>query len=97
MGCLSAGGCLRPACPDVLSGRVPLACGSFPPSENRVKYPHLSTCMRGFCHDIPSLFLSVGAGRLDMAVRHAPLGVAKRPRHVPDDTRAHTPRAKAPS
>src|SRR4029450_4365654 len=40
-------------------GRVPLACGSFPPSENRVQYPHLSTYMRGFCHDISSLFLAV--------------------------------------
>src|SRR2546428_6554528 len=50
--------------------------------------------MRGFCHDISSLFLPVGAGRLDMAVRHAPVGVAKRPRHVPDDTRAHTPGPK---
>src|SRR5205823_3109087 len=26
-----------------ISGRVPLACGSFLPPENRVKYPHFST------------------------------------------------------
>jgi hypothetical protein len=53
-------------------GRVPQACGSFPPPENRVKYPHFSTCMRGFCHGISSLFLPVGAGRPGVAVRHAP-------------------------
>jgi hypothetical protein len=28
-------------------GRVPLACGSFLPPENRVKYSHFCTCMRG--------------------------------------------------
>jgi hypothetical protein len=31
-----------------------------------------------------------------MAVRHVPLGVARRPHHVPDDTRAHPSTAKAP-
>src|SRR6266516_2976388 len=57
-----------------------------------VQYPHFSTCMRGFCHGISSLFLPVGAGRLGVAVRHAPLGVAKRPCHrVPNDTGAYTP------
>src|SRR5437773_1508535 len=30
-----------------VGGRVPLACGSFPPPENWGKYPHFSTYMRG--------------------------------------------------
>jgi len=67
---------------------------SLPP-VNRVKSPHFSTCMRGFYHDTRSLFLSVGAGRPGVVVRHTPLGVAQRPRRVPDDTRAPTPTAKA--
>ena len=78
-----------------LLGRVPLACSSFPPSENRVKCPHFSTCMRGFCDGLQSLFLPVGTDRSCVAVPHAPLDVAKRPRHVPANTRAHTPSAKA--
>src|SRR5882672_8558473 len=39
--------------------------------------------MRGFCHGLASLFLSVGAGRPSVAVRHAPLGVAQRPPACP--------------
>src|SRR5262249_23908751 len=78
-------------------GRVPVACGSFGSLTNWVKYPHFSTCMRGFCHGLASLFLPVSADRPDMAVGHAPVGVAQRPRcRVPDDTRAPTPTAKAP-
>src|SRR2546425_1465181 len=42
---------------------------SLPP-VNRVKSPHFSTCMRGFYHDTRSLFLSVGAGRPGVVVRH---------------------------
>src|SRR5256886_5175031 len=52
--------------------------------------------MRGLCHGLPSLFLPVGVDRAGMAVRHAPVGVAKRPRCCgPDDTGAHTPTAQA--
>src|SRR3989449_1330875 len=80
-----------------LIGRVPLACGSFGNLRNRVKYPHFSTSTRGFCHGLPSLFLPVGAGRSGVAVRHAPVGVAKRPRRRgPDGTGTHTPTAQAP-
>src|SRR5439155_18380030 len=74
-------------------GRVPLACGSFPLPENRVQYRHCSTRIRGFCHGLCSLFLPVAAARPGVAVRHAPCPVAKRPRHVSDDT--STPTAKA--
>src|SRR5207302_4964298 len=83
--------------PDIhLSGRVPLACGSFGNLTNQVKSPHFSTCMRGLCHGLPSLFLPVGVDRAGMAVRHAPVGVAQRPRCCgPDDTGAHTPTAQA--
>src|SRR5712692_2172385 len=77
-------------------GRVPVACGSFGNLKNRVKYPHFFTSTRGFCHGLPSLFLPVGAGRLGVAVPHAALGVAKRPRRrVPDGTGAHPPTAQA--
>src|SRR5712692_8579460 len=78
-------------------GRVPVSCGSFGNLKNRVKYPHFSTSTRGFCHGLSSLFLPVGAGCPGVAVRHAPVGVAKRPRRrVPDDTGTSTPSAKAP-
>src|SRR3989442_15606217 len=56
-----------------------------------VELPSSST--RGFCHGIPSLFLPVSVGRPGVAVRHAPCPMAKRPRHVSDDT--PTPTAKA--
>src|SRR6267378_7741155 len=79
------------------TGRIPLACGSFDNLKNRVKYPHFSTCMRGFCHGLPSLFLSVGADRPGVAVPHAPVGVAQRPRRrVPAAAGAHTPTAQTP-
>ena len=45
--------------------------------DNRVKSPHFSTCMKGFCHGLPSLFLSVGADRSCVAVPAAPLRMAK--------------------
>src|SRR6266478_3305116 len=61
-------------------GRVPVSCGSFGNLKNRVKYPHFSTSTRGFCHGLPSLFLPTDTGRPGVAVPHAPLGVAKRPR-----------------
>jgi len=78
-------------------GRIPLACGSFDNLKHRVKYPHFSTCMRGFCHGLPSLFLSVGADRPGVAVPHAPVGVAQRPRRrVPAAAGAHTPTAQTP-
>jgi hypothetical protein len=35
-----------------MPGRVPRACGLFPPPENWGKLPHFSTCMRGFCHSL---------------------------------------------
>src|SRR5215813_15018035 len=79
------------------SGLVPLTCGSFDNLTDRVQYPHCSTCMRGFCHGLPSLFLPVGARRPGVAVSHAPLGVAKRLRcSVLDDTGAPIPTAQAP-
>src|SRR5215471_11232315 len=54
--------------------------------------------MREFCHGLSSLFLPVGAGRPGVALRHASVGVAKRPCHgVPNDTGAYTPTASAPS
>src|SRR6266436_3656133 len=80
-----------------VKGRVPVSCGSFGNLKNRVKYPHFSTSTRGFCHGLPSLFLPLGPSRPGVAVPHAPLGVAKRPRRrVPDSIGAHTPTAKAP-
>jgi hypothetical protein len=79
-----------------MPGRVPRACGLFPPPENWGKLPHFSTCMRGFCHSLCALFLPVGAGRSGVAVPPAPVGVAKRlHRRVPDDTGAPIPRSKA--
>src|SRR3989441_9010620 len=39
-----------------MMGRVPLSCGSFGNLRNRVKYPHFSSCMRGFCHGISLFF-----------------------------------------
>jgi transposase-like protein len=77
-------------------GRVPLACGSFLPPENWVKPPHFSTCMRGFCHGLHSFFLPFSTSSPYVVVRHAPLGVAQRPRRrVSDDTGAPRPTAKA--
>src|SRR6266481_4427379 len=73
-------------------GRVPLTCGSFPPPENRVKYPHFSTCMRRFCHGLSSLFLPVDGGRPGVAVPLAPSGVVYRERRCPPyRTEAHPP------
>src|SRR5215475_6737308 len=77
-------------------GRVPVSCGSFGNLKTRVQCPHFSTCLRGFCHGPRSLFLPVGADCSCVAVPHAPLHVAQRPRHVPADTRAHTSSAQAP-
>ena len=45
--------------------------------------------MRGFPHGLHSFFLPVGAGRSGVAVRHAPLGVAQRPRRRQVDTSPH--------
>jgi hypothetical protein len=51
--------------------------------------------MRGFCHGLQVLFLPVSAGRPCVAVRYAPLGVAKRlRRRVPDHTGVPLPTAK---
>src|SRR2546425_12072148 len=77
-----------------MAGRVPLTCGSFPPPENRVKYPHFSTCMRRFCHGTSSLFLPVGAGRPGLAVRHAPVVVATDPAACPTTLDPMPPRPK---
>src|ERR1043166_8404922 len=53
--------------------------------------------MRGVCHASQSLFLPVGARRPGMAVRHAPLGVAKRLCHCFSDTiSTHTTTTQAP-
>src|SRR5262249_52125783 len=63
----------------------------------RVEYPSFTTCGRGFCHGIVSLFVSAGAGCPGVAVYHAPWGVAKRLRcRMLDDTGAPTPTAHAP-
>src|SRR5262249_2003541 len=78
------------------TGLVPLTCGSFGNLTDRVQYPHCSTCMRGLCHGLPSLFLPVGARRLGVAVSHAPLRVAKRRRcRVLDAPGAPPPPAQA--
>src|SRR5438094_8860045 len=53
-------------------GRVPQACGSFPPPENRVKYPHFSTCMRGFWCAVKALSTNVRRP-WGMQVPHEPL------------------------
>src|SRR6266446_654433 len=72
----------------------PTQC-SFLPPENRVQYPHFSASTRGFCHGLPSLFFPVGADSPGVAVRHAPVGVAQRPRCRVPAARAPTPPAKA--
>jgi hypothetical protein len=53
--------------------------------KNRIKYPHFSTCMRGFVM-VSYLFFSqlmLGPG---LAVPSAPVGVVKRPCHSATDT-----------
>src|SRR5437867_5167693 len=64
---------------------------------NRVEYPSFTTCGKGFCHGLRSLFLPTRSHRPGVAVPHAPVGVAQRlRRRVPDDTGASIPRTKAP-
>src|SRR5881397_1324057 len=62
---------------------------------NRVEYPSFTTCGKGFCHGLRSLFLPTRSHRPGVAVPHAPVGVAQRlRRRVPDDTGASIPRTK---
>src|SRR5262249_48163453 len=63
--------------------------------EIRVEYPSFTTCGRGFYHGLRSLFLPAGADRPGVAVRHAPDGVAQRPRCRGPAAGAPTPSAKA--
>src|SRR5207244_665128 len=63
----------------------------------RVAYPSFTTCGRGLCHGLRSLFLPAGADRHGVAMRHAPVGMAQRHRRVPAATGAPTPTAQAPS
>src|SRR5262245_31690943 len=77
---------------DALSLAAPMAI-FFSPS--RLLCPHFSTCLRGFCHGPRSLFLPIDPDCPGMAVPHAPVGMAQRPRRVPDDTGAPTPTAHA--
>src|SRR5205823_14908088 len=64
---------------------------------NRVEYPSFTTCGKGFCHGLRSLFLPTRSHRPGVAVPHAPVGVAQRlRRRVPDDTGASIPHTKAP-
>jgi hypothetical protein len=65
--------------------------------EIRVEYPSFTTCGRGLCHGLRSLFLPAGADRPRVAMRHAPVGMAQRHRRVPAATGAPTPTAQAPS
>src|SRR5437773_10271805 len=65
--------------------------------EIRVEYPSFTTCGRGLCHGLRSLFLPAGADRHGVAMRHAPVGMAQRHRRVPAATGAPTPTAQAPS
>ena len=50
--------------------------------EIRVEYPSFTTCGRGLCHGLRSLFLPAGADRPSVAMRHAPVGMAQRHRRV---------------
>src|SRR4029453_5789364 len=53
--------------------------------------------MRRVCPGLASFLLPAYAERTGRAVRHAPVGVAERPRPMPATTSAHTPSAQAPS
>src|SRR2546428_13217186 len=46
--------------------------------ENRVKCSHFTTCVRGLCHGITSLFLPTDVPGTPLALRHAALCLAKR-------------------
>jgi len=77
-------------------GRIPLACGSFDNLKHRVN-TLIFHLYEGVLPWSPSLFLSVGADRPGVAVPHAPVGVAQRPRRrVPAAAGAHTPTAQTP-
>src|SRR5215831_20695902 len=50
----------------------------IPSPAHQVKYPHVTTCVRGLCHGITPLFLPADVPGTPLALRHAALCLAKR-------------------
>src|SRR5205823_2431359 len=50
----------------------------MPSPAHQVQSPHFTTCMRGLCHGITSLFLPADVPGTPLALRHAALCLAKR-------------------
>jgi len=79
-----------------LKRSCPRSLRLIPTAWKPSKISSFQSYMRGACHGLYALFLSVSASRACMAVRHASLGVAERLRsRVSDDTGAPRPTAKA--